>query len=418
VDLTREVVCGADIHKEFLVATILSNDGLKLQERFDMNFEGLQSFKSWVIDNGCQKVAVESTANYWYPIYNILEGNIEFVLANAYQIKHIPGRKTDMIDADWIAETCLKGMISPSRILPRKDRDLRALTRTRESLVKTRSQFKNRIHHELEAASIKLSSVLSDTFGKSGRQIVEGLLEGTPFDEILEGLPSKRIRARKEEIRNVIMTNMSPVQTFLIRSMLDTIDSLTGQMEAIEGQISAQISERKVDLKIAMSIPGMGFISAATILAEIGDFRDFPSAEKLAAYCGLVPSVYQSAGKQHHGHITKHGSHHIRRMLVQVAHVITRTGTNSTLKRFYMRVRARKGAKIAIVALARKVLCILYHLLINREMFQEESLNSKPKRSRRVGSSSPTCLSLDDMIQTITRRAGYEVRMKPDLGGG
>jgi transposase len=322
-----------------------------------------------------------------------------------------------MIDADWIAETCLKGMISPSRILPRKDRDLRALTRTRERLVKTRSQFKNRIHHELEAASIKLSSVLSDTFGKSGRQIVEGLLEGTPFDEILEGLPSKRIRARKEEIRNVIMTNMSPVQTFLIRSMLDTIDSLTGQMEAIEGQISAQISERKEDLNIAMSIPGMEFISAATILAEIGDFRDFPSAEKLAAYCDIVPSVYQSAGKQHHGHITKHGSPHIRRMLVQVAHVITRTGTNSTLKRFYMRVRARKGAKIAIVALARKVLCILYHLLINREMFQEESLNSKPKRSRRVGSSSPTCLSLDDMIQTITR-AGYEVRMKPDLGGG
>lgn len=257
-------------------------------------------------------------------------------------------------------------------------------------------------------------------------QIPSANLEGKSWKVFLKGRPSMRyskvylqrgIRARKEEIRDVIMTNMSPVQTFLIRSMLDTIDSLTGQMEAIEGQISAQISERKEDLNIAMSIPGMGFISAATILAEIGDFRDFPSAEKLAAYCGLVPSVYQSAGKQHHGHITKHGSPHIRRMLVQVAHVITRTGTNSTLKRFYMRVRARKGAKIAIVALARKVLCILYHLLINREMFQEESLNSKPKRSRRVGSSSPTCLSLDDMIQTITR-AGYEVRMKSDLGGG
>jgi transposase len=259
--------------------------------------------------------------------------------------------------------------------------------------------------------------VLSDTFGKSGRHIVQGLLEGRSFDEIIDGLPSKRVKAKKEDIRNAIIANLSQVQTFLIGSMLDAIDSITSKIEDIESQISARISEREEDLKIAMSIPGMGFISASTILAEIGDFRDFASAEKLAAYCGLVPYVYQSAGKQHYGHITKHGSPHIRRMLVEVAHALARTRANSRLKRFYLRVKARRGHKIAIVTLARKVVCILYHLLINREMFQDNCANTKPKRTRQIGTSSPRCPSQDEMIQILTR-AGYEVRMKMDSGGG
>ena len=222
---------------------------------------------------------------------------MNFILANAYQIKHIPGRKTDSLDSEWIAEICLKNLISPSRIFTKDHRELRSLTRARESLIKIRTKIKNRVTHELEAACIKLSSVIADVFGKSGRHIVDGLLNGMDLEKILESIPSGRVRKNKEEIRGIIQANLSSSQIFLLRSHLNMIDAVTKQIEEIDAKISDQISLRNEDMRIALSMPGMGFISASTILAEIGDFRDFSSANKLAAYCGLVPSVYQSAGK-------------------------------------------------------------------------------------------------------------------------
>jgi transposase len=162
------------------------------------------------------------------------------------------------------------------------------------------------------------------------------------------------------------------------------------------------------DLRIALSMPGMGIISASTILAEIGDVKDFSSPDKLAAYCGLVPSVYQSAGKLINGHITKHGSPHIRAMIVEVAHAIIRSKQDSRLKKFFLRIKTRRGTKIGVVALARKVLCILYHLIIKQELYQDELL-SKSRNSKHLGVRPTSSMSIDDMIRTIIR-AGYEVR--------
>ena len=411
----REIACGVDVHNRFIVATILSSDGLKLQDRFETNLEELLRFKDWLKDNGCRKVALESTGNYWLPIYHVLEGSVNFILANAYQIKHIPGRKTDALDSEWIAEICLKNLISPSRIFCRNHRELRSLTRTRESLMKVRTKIKNRVTHELEAACIKLSSVLSDVFGKSGRHIVDGLLNGMDLEEILESIPSRKVKAIKEEIRGTIQANLSSLQIFLIQSHLDMIDAITKQIVEIDAKISDQISSRNEDMRIALSMPGMGVVSASTILAEVGDFRDFSSPEKLAAYCGLVPSVYQSAGKQINGHITKHGSPHIRSMIIEVAHAIIRTKRNSRLKKFFLRVKARRGMKIGVVALARKVLCILYHLLISQETYQDDLL-SKP-RSVRYSNVQSTSMSLDEMIKTIIK-AGYEVKKNEYLESG
>ena len=147
--LGREVVCGADIHKRFLLATILFRNGRKIQNPFDSDLAGLIGFRNWLKDHGCQKLAVESTANYWQPIYAVVSEDVEFVLANAYQIKHIPGRKTDTLDSEGIADLCLKDLISPSRIFSGEERELRSLTRSRENYVNMRSQMKNRIHHEL-----------------------------------------------------------------------------------------------------------------------------------------------------------------------------------------------------------------------------------------------------------------------------
>jgi transposase len=412
----REIACGVDVHNKFIVATILSSDGLKLQDRFETHLEELLKFKDWLKENGCHKVALESTGNYWLPIYHVLEGSVNFILANAYQIKHIPGRKTDTLDSEWIAEICLKNLISPSRIFCRDHRELRSLTRTRESLIKVRTKIKNRVTHELEAACIKLSSVLSDVFGKSGRHIVDGLLSGMDLEEILESIPSRKVKAIKEEIRGTIQSNLSSLQIFLIQSHLDMIDAITKQIAEIDSKISDQLSTRNDDMKIALSMPGMGFVSASTILAEIGDFRDFSSPDKLAAYCGLVPSVYQSAGKLINGHITKHGSPHIRSMIIEVAHAIIRTRRDTKLKKFFLRIKARRGTKIGVVALARKVLCILYHLLIHQEIYQDDLLG-KPRNIKHPNAYSTTSMSLDEMIKTIIK-AGYEVRRNEYLESG
>ena len=212
----REIACGVDVHNKFVMATILSSDGLKLQSRFETSLEDLLKFKSWLKENGCHKVALESTGNYWLPIYHVLEGHVNFILANAYQIKHIPGRKTDTLDSEWIAELCLKNLITPSRIFTQDHRELRSLTRARESLIKVRTKIKNRVTHELEAACIKLSSVIADVFGKSGRHIVDGLLNGMDLEKILESIPSGRVRKNKEEIRGIIQANLSTSQIFLL----------------------------------------------------------------------------------------------------------------------------------------------------------------------------------------------------------
>ena len=408
------IVCGADIHKKFLIATILSRDGTKITKRFGMTLDELLNFKNWVIENGCEQVAVESTGTYWVPIHTVLEGSIGLIVGNAYKIKHTPGNKNDLGDADWIAELCLNGMIEPSRIFPKADRDLRRLTRIREGYVNDMTREKNRIHHALESCGIKLSSVLSDVFGKAGQSILSGLLEGRTIDDILKGVNLKRIKATAEEIREAIKGSLDFTQILLIRGSLEQMEAIQKRIDEICREIKSKIAYRKEDLKIAMSIPGVGFTSASTLLAEIGDITDFKKPEQLAAWAGLVPSVYQSAGKLITGSITKHGSRHIRWILVQVARVIAR-GRNSKLKRFFLRVKSKKGSNVAVVALARKILCILHHLLTNREMYKEDGINKKVKID--IGNEfSQREMDLEEMIKYIVR-AGYEVR-KGSAGGG
>ncbi len=208
MDSDKEIVCGADIHKDFLIATMISRSGLKLQERFNMNQDGLLAFRSWIINHRCQRLAVESTGGFWYPIFTILEGHVEFILANAYQIRNIEHKKTDKLDSERIAIYCLNNLITPSRIYPKDYRDLRSITRARETLVNARSKIKNQIHQSLSTCCIKLSSVISDSFGKSGRYIIDRLLEGKTIDQIISGIPSKRIRKKEDELREAIKNGL------------------------------------------------------------------------------------------------------------------------------------------------------------------------------------------------------------------
>ncbi len=409
----RNKVCGADIHKKFLVATIISRDGNKTTERFGMKLDEIMKFKEWVVLNNCEQVAVESTGVYWVPIHTVLEDKIDVIVANAYKIKHTPGRKTDMRDSEWLAELCLNGMIEASRIFPREDRELRTLTRARESLVNNSIQMKNRIHQALESSCIKISSVLSDIFGKSGRHILDGLLEGKSLDEILIGIKSKKVKKKEQEMREAIKNSLDPAKILIIQNCLDLIEEIQKKIQKLDTEITSRIGRIKEDLEIAMSIPGIAFTSASAILAEIGDYRDFVNGEKLSAWCGLTPKVSQSANMLVTGSITKQGSKHVRRMLIQVAHAISRT-KNSILKRFFLKIKAKKGAKKAAVALARKLLCILHHLLINKEMYQENG-NTKSKAVKFDRTSPPIKMTEQDMINVLSN-AGYIIK-KMDNGG-
>jgi transposase len=411
----RNKVCGADIHKKFLIATILSRDGSKITKRFGMTLDSLLEFKIWVIENQCEQVAVESTGVYWNPIHSVLESAVDLIVANAYKIKHIPGRKSDLIDSEWLAELCLNGLIEPSRIFPKEDRELRRLTRAREGYVNDKTREKNKIHHALESCGIKLSSVLADVFGKSGRYLLNSLLKGVELEEMIEGIPVKSIRRKADQIREAVRGSLETTQIILIKGGLEQIESIQRRIDELDSEIKNRIASRREDLRIAMSIPGIGFTSAVTILAEIGDFKDFAKAEQLAAWAGLVPAVYQSADKLVTGSITKHGSRHIRWILVEVAQAIARTN-KSTLKRFFRRVQAKKGYNVATVALARKVLCLLYHLVMNREMYQEDDVK-KTKSIDSNPSSLPTKMEFGEMIQ-ILAKAGYEIRKTTSNAGG
>ena len=409
------VCCGADIHKKFLIATILLLDGTKLTKRFSMDLRSLFEFRDWVIANGCEAVAVESTGSYWVPIYRVLEGHVELIVANAYKIKNVPGRKTDTIDSEWIAELCRNGQIKPSRIFPKDARDLRSLTRARERYVDDKTRVKNRIHHILDSNCIRLSSVLSNIFGKVGRYILNCLLEGVDIEEIIDGIPVKRMKKKGDQIREALAIQLSCTDVILIRGCLEQIDAIQKNIDELESEIHKRIAPLRKNMAIVMSVPGIGFISAAVILAEIGNYNDFDKAEQLAAWCGLVPSVYNSADKNYTGSITKQGSGHIRRILVEVAHVVARTKGRSKLKNFFLRIKAKKGTNIAAVALARKVLCIVHHLLTEQEMYQEEERDRYDEvEYDRIPKQ---MMSLDDMIRYVAK-AGYEVRKRTTGAGG
>ena len=301
--------------QKVLVATLLSRDGTKITNRFGMTLDDILKFKNWVMENQCEMVVVESTGTYWIPIHAVLEGTMDLIVANAYKIKHIPGRKTDISDSEWLAELGLNGMVEPSRIFPKEDRELRMLTIAREGYVTDMTKEKNKIHYALESCGIKLPSVLADNFGKSGRYLLDSLLNGVELEEMIEGIPLKRIKEKADQIREAVRGSLETAQIILIRGGLDQMRSIQRRIDEIDKEIKDRITTTRIkeDLKIAMSIPGIGFVSAATILAEIGDFKDFAKAEQLAAWSGLVPAVYQSADKNVTGSITKHGSRHIRR---------------------------------------------------------------------------------------------------------
>jgi len=367
----RDKACGIDVHKHILYATVLDSQGKHITNKYINDLLGLQALKKWVINEGCDVVAFESTGIYWWPLYESLSDSVTVEVANAYHIKHVPGKKTDTMDSLWIAQLALNRQISPSRILTGKERDFRSIVRYRESLVEQRTELKNQVHKILDSSNIHLSCVLTDIFGKSGVLILNAIAYGKSLKEIINLVPP--IIQRKEAlIQEIISTSLSNSVLIQLRSCLRTLDALSREIEEMEGFIGEYIQANNFnEYKLLCSIPGIAERSASIIISEIKEIHDFVRPENLVSWTGLNPMVYQSAGTIRTGSISKQGNTHLRWILVECAHSCARK-KGTKLHKFFERVKKRAGYKKAIVALARKLLCLIWHLLTNNESFEDD----------------------------------------------
>jgi transposase len=397
-----EKVCGIDVHRDLLVATILEEEH-KETKNFVNDANGIDGIKNWLKECNCKQAVMESTSVYWVPLFLALEeAKFEAVLANAHQVKAIPGRKTDQASSEWLARLLRGGQIKPSYVPEKRIRELRELTRLRVKLVQTRTAFKNRCQKVLNRVNIRLRSKLTDVFGKGGMEILNGLMAGKSVESILEQTENKWLKSRCDEIKTVAKGALSENDIFVLKQLTETIEHLNAKIRNVEARIEMLANEH--EMAIVSSVPGVGSKSAAAILAEIGDAKRFSNGKQIAAWTGLAPSVYQSAGTFITGSITKQGSKWLRWSMVEAAHVAVRV-RDSRFRALFLRVQAKKGKKTAYVAVARKMLTVIWHLLVNDEKFVEEGFE-KTARLRKA----TYCghVPLEEMAEVL-RSAGYTV---------
>lgn len=405
MNIRVEKACGIDMHQAFLMATMLDLAGTKDTRRFSTCIEDLLNLREWLIDNKCQRVAIESTGVYWIPTYTLLEGKVETIVANPLHIKNIPGRKNDVLDSEWIAEICLNGQIKPSYIPPKEIREIRELTRSHVKLTQARTAFKNRAHKVLSRAGIHISGVISDIFGKSGMIILNGILNGKTIDQTFVEIKNKKIKIKKMELKDSLKGELSQNDIFVIKECLESIKFFDKKIKEFDSKINQNLKGMSKEMKILMSIPGVGFTTAAAIMAEIGNIGVFFKPKKLVGWSGLAPSINESAGKSSNGHITKKGNKFLRTILVLAANSIA-IGRPNKLRFFFQRIKGKKGHKKAIVALARKLVSIIHHLLTFKEVYSEEE--GKQKQFKLPKFIPVKDFSIDDMIGILCE-AGYSV---------
>lgn len=365
---------GLDVHKKTVVACVrrLEADGQMTSRvlTFGTMTADLIELADWLDAEGVGHVAMESTGVYWKPVFHLLEGRFEILLVNARHIKQVPGRKTDVKDAEWLAQLLQYGLLEASFIPPPPIRDLRDLTRQRAQLVRERAGAANRIQKVLEDANIKLASVATDVLGVSGRSMLAAIIDGGDDPADLAGLARGPLRRKTGELTRALRGFVSDHHRFLLRTLLRRVEHLEGQI----AEYTARIEEVTLPFAEAAgrleTIPGLGPRAAEVIVAEIGtDMTAFPSAGHLASWAGLCPGNNESAGKRRTGRTTK-GSQWLRTVMVQVAWSASHT-KETILGANYRRWAKRLGKKKALVALGHKILVLIHKLLKNHEVYQE-----------------------------------------------
>jgi transposase len=334
----------------------------------------LLKLKDWLKECAVTNVAMESTGVYWKPIYNLLEDEFGVIIVNAKHIKNVPGRKTDVRDAEWIADLLKHGLVKASFIPDRGQRELRELVRYRRGLIQDRSALVNQIQKVLEGANIKLSSVATNVMGVSGRAMLQAMIEGNENPEELAELAQGKLRDKHTDLVAALQGLMGEHQRMLLESLLRHLDFLDSEIARLDDEVSTRMKPFEDQIKRLDEIHGIGKRSSEEILAEIGtDMKRFPSAAHLASWAKICPGNNESAGKRKSGR-TGHGNNWLRSVLVQVAWAASRT-KKTYLSALYRRMAGRKGAKRAIIAVAHAILVTIYTMLTDNTSYRDLGAN-------------------------------------------
>lgn len=369
-----ERCAGLDVHKKTVVACVMvtaqTGEGRKQVRTFATTTPSLLALADWLTSHHVTHVAMESTGVYWRPVFNILEGAFEVVLVNAQHMKAVPGRKTDVKDSEWLADLLRHGLLRGSFIPPQPIRDLRDLVRYRKSLIEERSREINRVQKVLETANIKLSSVVSNVMGVSGKAMIEALIQGEHEPEVLAELAKGTLHKKIPQLRDALLGRVDAHHQILLTHLLAHIGFLDQMIFDLFFQIQHVLAPYEEAVDLLVTLPGVGADIAASIIGEIGvDMRCFPSAAHLASWAGLCPGNRESAGKRLRGKVNQ-GNKRLKAALSEAVWVISHR-KNDYLSTQYHRLARRLGKKKAIIAVAHSLIVIIYHMLRDKQPYRD-----------------------------------------------
>ena len=373
MDVVYPHCCGLDVHQREVVACVVipGTEGpvQKTLRRFSTMTEGLEALAAWLREAGCVQVAMESTGVYGQPVWNVLEevGGVELLLVNARHARNVPGRKTDINDAEWLADLLRHGLVRGSYVPHREQRELRERTRYRTELIEERTAHVNRLQKTLETANIKLAAVATDILGKSGREILTHLVAGSTDASALVELARGKLRSKLPDLQRALTGRLRPPHRFLLAELLAMIDLLDERIDAVSAEITERERPFADDLARLDTIPGIGQRVAEIIVAELGpDLAKFRTPAQLASWAGLCPGHHESGGKRLKGK-TRSGNAAIRRALVEAARAAARTRTS--LRAQYYRLKQRRGSQRAAVAVAHSIIRSIFVVLTRKSTY-------------------------------------------------
>ena len=413
MDVMVENAAGLDVHKDSVVACVLSGPPSGPIDRETRSFgtttRELLRLRDWLEERRVEVVVMEATGVYWRPVFNVLqdgESGLSLVLANAHRIKNVPGRKSDVMDAEWIAQLGRHGLVSPSFVPPRPIRELRDLVRYRKKLVVTLGAERNRIQKVLEDANIKLGSVVTDILGQSSRAMLEGLRDGHTDSVALAAHARGKLRKKEGALAHALEGRPTPAHRYLLAAILRHVDFLQGAIENVENEIDARLAEDQHVVQRLATIPGVSTTVASGIIAELGtDMTVFPSSAHVASWAGVAPGSRESAGKKKTARVLK-GRVWLKTLLCEAAWGAVRT-KDSYLAAKYHKLKARRGPQRALIAIAHKILVAAYQILKTGRTYQElggDYLDRLHSDRRKAG-----------LIRAL-QALGYDVELKPRPG--
>lgn len=365
--------CGIDVHKNKLVACLKIKGKKNVIKEFSGQTEDIKSMANWLLENNCEKVAMESTASFWKPLVNIFEmTNLDYTVINARDYKNLPGKKTDVLDSEWIADLLQHGMLRDSYIPTREQRELREATRYRKSLTQERTRGLNRLQKMLEGANIKITSILSGVLGVTSRNLIEYVLENDEDITIEKAneLVTTRIHAKLEDVVRAMEGIITPFQKTMMKEVIKHIDELTERIKEMDNLIDEYMKDYEKSKKKLEKMPGLGKRSAEIILAEIGqDMTRFPTSGHICSWAGVCPGNNESAGKRRSGK-TRKGNKILKSTLVECAQSAVRR-KDTFFYAQYQRIAMRRGKKRATLAVAHSILIAIYYMIKEDKEYQD-----------------------------------------------